>query len=423
MRDWLKRFGLSFFNDKYTRESVHCGFGMTLLTCLLAVLVLFFGVFTGKDALFSVDYDGASGFREFIYGAFAVDGLTLDIAVKDGKGDVTVNGEHSIINTLENADDAQRYDRNGYRLIVDHNDMTEAYDDFTVVCRHKSSGSVIDYSDYVELSATERSEYELEVVYSGTRRDISVGASEYETYLSAHAAAELKDIKEKHADDVAEYEKALYELYIKTYYPELKTLVGEDVPTLRRYYYDLIEAADGKYLCVFGDMIIGSFATDLGKKVRFGCVYTDFGIECGAYSEDRARAELDGFVNDLYYSNLSTLLFLEILNCLIFLAAFVLTVILITAACRAASALKKIEIGSSISNCVKAVGANIHVAALIAAVATVIFGFFYGGTAVTVFGVAAFAVTLAARLAVFYAREHAAQKKAADESAPSEPAE
>lgn len=407
MREWLKRFTLSIGSNNYMRESVHCGFGGVLLSCLLAILFLFFGIFIGKDVTFGADYNGAAEFREFLYGAFVTDdGCALKITVDGGKADVTVGGEHITINTVANDADAERYRKNGYELIVDYNDMTEAYDDFTVECVPTGGGDVIGYDEYEKLTASEKSRYGLRVRYSGKRKAITdKDVAEYETYLQASTAfEEFEKLQEKYADKGDGYSEALYELYVKTYYPDIKNLAGESVPTLKKYYYDMIDGKT-KYLCVFGDMIIGSFVNDLGKTDSFGCVQTD-GVEL----DGGTRSALDGFIKDLYYANLSTLLFFEILNCLLMLLFTVLITVAAMLVCRLACKLKKIEIGSTFSACVKAVGSCVHAAALAAAVLAAIFGFFRGGTAVTVFALAMYAAIIAVRMTVFYVCEYRAEK-------------
>ncbi len=407
MRDWLKRFTLSIGSNKYMRESVHCGFGGVLLACFLAIVFLFFGIFIGKDVTFGVDYNGATEFKDFLYCAFIIDDeCALKITVDGGKADVTVGGEHITVKTVANDGDAERYRKNGYELIVDCNDMTEAYDDFSVECVPTGGGDVIGYDEYVMLTASEKSKYGLRVCYSGERKAITEkDVAEYETYLQASTAFEdLEKLKEKYADKGDEYSDEVYELYVKTYYPDIKSLVGEDVPTLKKYYYDLIDGKS-KYLCVFGDMVIGSFVNDLGRTDSFGCVQTD-----GVTLDGGSRSALDGFIIDLYYANLSTLLFFEIINSIFMLLFTVLITVAAMLVCWLACKLKRIEIGSRFSACVKAVGSCVHVAALAAAVLAAIFGFFRGGTAVTVFALVMYAIIIAVRMTVFYVCEYKTEK-------------
>ncbi len=414
MRDWLKRFTLSIGSNKYMRESAHCGFGGVLLACLLAIVFLFFGIFIGKDVTFGVDYNGATKFKEFLYNAFInEDECALKITVDGGKADVTVDGERMTINTVVNDVDAERYRLNGYELIVDYNDMTKSYDDFSVDCKKSGSDEIIGYDEYVKLTASEKSEYSLRVRYSGKRKTITDEAVvEYETYLQASGAyEEFERLKEKYGSVGDGYTEELYELYVKTYYPDMNSLVGEEVPTLKKYYYDLIDGAGDKYLCIFADMFIGAFVNELGRVDRFGCVYSD-GVELNG----GARSALDGFIKDLYYANLSTLLFFEILNCLLMLLFTVFIIVAAMLICRLICKFKTIEIGSTFSACVKAVGSCVHVAALAAAVLAAIFGFFRGGTAVTVFALVMFAVIIAVRMTVFYICEYKTQKKSMDET-------
>ncbi len=414
MREWLKRFTLSIGSNKYMRESVHCGFGAVLLACILAIVFLFFGIFIGKHVTFGVDYNGATEFRNFLYNAFMTeDECALKITVDGGKAEVTVGGEHMTVNTLVSDDDAKRYRMNGYELIVDYNDMTKSYDDFAIDCVPIGGGETIGYDEYVKLTASEKSRYGLRVRYSGKKKTVTDEETiEYETYLQASSAyEEYERLKEKYEGKGDEYTDELYKLYIKTYYPDMNNLVGEDVPTLKKYYYDLIDGAGEKYLCVFADMFIGSFVNDLGKTDRFGCVYSD-GVELNG----GARSALDGFINDLYYSNLSTLLFFEMLNCLLTLLFTILIIIAAMLICRIISRIKTIEIGSTFSACVKSVGSCVHAAALAAAILSAIFGFFRGGTAVTVFALVMFAVIIAVRMTVFYVCEYKSEKKAADKT-------
>ena len=425
MLNWLKRFTLSLFSDSQAKESVRYGFGGILLSSVLALIFLFLGVFAGKTVPFGAYYGGADDFRGFIYNALIGSDTAepISVTVKDGKAEVTSGGKAVLINTFTEEDDRQKYSVNGYQLIVDSREVADIYDDFEAYCIDKDGGEEITYEEYLKLDAQNKKQYRFAVRYTGEQKIITdADAAGYADYISAsgddEAKEELKKLQDKRGELTAqEYNDGVYELYVKSYYPDVYLVTGENVPTLRTYYYRLTLKSGGKYLCLFGDMVIASFESYGGGALTFGGYYKDGNNLFANGTAEGGSGAVDKFFKALYYDGLSMLFLMELLNSITVIVFAELIIVGCMLVCYGICKFKKIKLCDTLGKSAKLVASYAHVGALLAAVAAFCLGFVLKGTAVTAVTFGVFALILLVRTVILLLREAKAQPNSAEPEA------
>ncbi|HBN12021.1 MAG TPA: hypothetical protein DD415_00225 [Clostridiales bacterium] len=402
MADWFKRFFLSLFSAKWVKESVRYGFGNILLTGFLSVAFIFVGIFLGGTVPFFAYYNKAEEFRDFLYNAFIEQGEGISVTV-DGGAAITSGGKDVLINTFTDQADRAAYGINGYNLIVDSRNVASVYDDFTAYYKSADGSKEITCEEYLELSDKEKSGYGFAVRYSGREKEVDAAdVAEYSEYFGSlpdgSSKTQFDELIEGRSDmSEREFNNSLYALYVKDCYPEMLVTVGENVPTLRNYYYGLTVGAGG-YYCLFGDMQAASFNSYGNNTVVFGGVYrSGNGVNTAGLDGERARGAVDGFIKHSFYDGLSTSFVLELLNAL---WVIVITELIIAGAmflCYGVGRLKKSETFSTFAKSAKAVASYAHAAAFFSALAAFCTGFALSGAAVTVAAYACFASILVIR--------------------------
>lgn len=395
MIGWLKRFALSLFSDSQAKESARFGFGNVLLTCFLAVVFIFLGIFAGEIAPFASYYDGAKDFREFLYNAFD----TISVTVSDGAAEITSDGKAVEINTFSDREDEAEYAVNGYHLFVNSASVASEYDDFYAYCVNKDGGE-IDYEEYRTLPESERKNYRFAVRYSGEIKNIYEDTGIYQEYLQGLNDEEVNKQLQSFEGTGNEYPEFVYRLWVQHYYPDMSAATGEAVPTLRTYYYRQTLETDGRYLCLFGDMIIASFTSYNGNKVTFGGTYKAGNTLGGGTPE-----AVDTFIKNCFYDSASTLFVFDLLNCVVIIAVSELIVVAVMLLAFAACRLTKRGACFKFADSARIIGSYVHVAALISAVITLCLSFAFGGSAVQIIAYVSFAVILAVRTAVLLLRD------------------
>jgi len=408
MLDWLKRFGLALFSDKCAKESVKNGFGTVLLTSLLAIVFIFVGIFAAQTLSFVPYYNDADEFRQFVDNAF---NQGLSVEIKDSKAVITQNGNPVVIDTTANEADRDKYSVNGYQLFVDYRNVISIYDDFYAYGKSVKDGSEIAYDEYSLLSGKEKNDYVFVVRYSGVQKIVTEQDVEaYQTYLSG---VNDNDIREKYKSlqnsvgtlEKTDYANQLYALYVRAYYPNVSDVTGEQVPTLYGYYYQAAIKSNGKYLCLFKDTSVVSFYSR-GNTVSFGGIYK----EGNDFSANGTRS-CHEFVKSLYKDSVSTLFLVELMDCVLLIAIVELIIVAVMLVTFIISRVKKIELFYTFGKSVKLVASYSHVAALLAAVFTVIMGFVVSGRVLSIIAYASFAVTLAVRTVVLLIKENKTGEK------------
>lgn len=288
MIDGLKYIGLSFFSDKIAKQSPKRGLGSIFLAAILGILFLLIGLIAAETLTFKANYLNTPQLVETTHCAFSADGAALSV-------DSGILSADRIINTADNADDRQKYSR-GYDVILDTR-PADTYDDFTAYCV-SGSGNEIAYEDYLDLDADVKTLYTFKIRYSGVERVIDgEWIDRCESYLDGRTDdATVKayaDVKKLSGD---EYKDALYDLYIRSYYPSLTAWERDGgAPKTRNYYYQNY-ANRGKTLFVFCDSMLGSFVTDTGASHTFYGYYSK--LKNGAIGT--SPAAIDDFIVTSY---------------------------------------------------------------------------------------------------------------------------
>lgn len=374
MVKWLKFFFLSYFSNRYAREAAERRFLNLLLALVLSIVLIFGGLATGYRLSFGAHYKKASEFKEFAYAAFAGDAQSsVPLSVDDGI--LSTPQPAQTVNSFANGE----YSLNGYMLIIDARPRSQTYAEFEAYCREKDGERKIAYSEWLELSETDREQYPtFGIEYKPTSVDISSRRGEYESYFESIKTADEKTY-EKYAElsektqtgelGKTDYECALYELYIAAYYPSLAEYESYgNAPTLKTYYLNTVKTAEcAKYLIMFRDEMYASFFTDGGISVRLDGKY-GIAYSCSITpdtSRARARDLFDGLISSVFERGLSLDTTIYMINVLMalpwILIAFVACALLLSVALRFA----KHDCSGFIDSC-KTVGAFLFVSGVTA---------------------------------------------------------
>ncbi len=413
MTEGLKYIGLSFFSHKTATRAPERGLGWLFLAALLGILFLLFGLIAAHTLTFKANYRNAPQFTETVRLAFSDDGAPL--TVKSG----TLYADR-IIDTVGNTDDKQNYSR-GYDVILDTR-PAKTYDDFTAYCV-SDSGKEISYEQYLELDADVKTLYKFKIRYSGNERVIDgEWVQKCESYLdertddkTADAYAEVKKLSgDKYTD-------ALYDLYIRSYYPSLTEYERDgSAPKTRNYYYQ--NYSDRKNtLFVFCDSMVGSFVTKTGAEQTF---YGHYGkLDNGAIGT--SAAAIDDFIVMSFKGASAMTVYNAIIN-FFFTMPFIILVavaVIVIMFCMT-KLLKHDEL--TFGAAAKTVCGFIPWSALFAGFVTFALGFLVSQSILSWLTGAAFFLVLAIRTAVMLTISSMAKKRAAraedgKESDPSEP--
>ena len=413
--NWLKYFFLSIFFDKQAKRSVKYGFGTALLTCLLAVVFIFLGLYAAETVSFAAYFKGADEFQEFISNAFNT--AQINIIVKDNQAQITANGEDVVIDTVANESDKAAYSLNGYNLFVDSRQAASTFDDFRAYCQSVKDGTEISYDEYLSLSTETQKDYAFRIEYSGRQKIITdTDVQSYREFLSTvndnGIQNEYKSLNESaNGMPQCELNGKIYALYVKAYYPQMYNAAGEQTPTLRGYYIRRSLESDGKYVCLFKDMSVVSFKSYCNNTVAYGGIYKD-GNNIDFSSGKQSPF---GFFKRLYYDGASTLLIVELLDCFLVIAIVELIIVAVIILTFAVCRLKKLEAGYVFGKSVKLVASYAHTAALLTFLAIFCLGFLIRGTALTVSAYVIFALIMLARTAVLLIKEAKYGEKHIDE--------
>ncbi len=398
MAEWFKRFTISLFSDGRAKESVKFGFGNILLTSVLAFVFIFLGIFAGKTVPFASYYNGADDFRSFLYNVFS---KGISVNVKDDRAVISLNGENTEINTVENEEDGALYSKNGYHLFVNSANVAETFDDFEAYCVNTDGKTEIDYEKYLSLNETERKNYRFAVRYTGKIKRITADVADAcAAYLKGLNDGDISS-KLTEIEGAEKYAENVYALYVQTYYPDIVKVTGETVPTLRNYYYLQTLKTEGKYMCLFGDMFVASFDTYNRNTVTFGGLY-----KSGNSLTDGSDARsVDSFIKNAFYGSASFTFLLDLLNGISVIAftelITVAAMLLGFAVCRLRNKGACLKFADS----ARIVASYAHMAALLSAVATLLLSFAFGGIAVSIIAYVCFATLLTVRTLVLIFRE------------------
>lgn len=261
MKEWLKFIGLSFFSDKIAAQAPRRGLGNVFLVIVLGAVFMLLGLIGAYTLTFSANYSNAPELVATVECALSADGAAPEI--KDG----TLFSD-KLIDTVGSEEDKRNYSR-GYDIVVDTR-KADTFDDFTAYCV-SSSGKEITYEQYLELDDDAKSLYEFKIRYSG--KSLVIGdelIDKCEKYLDGVTDDGVREsygkVKEKTGE---EYAAALYDLYVRTYYPSLTAYESDGgAPKARNYYYHNYRTND-KIIFVFSNAMMGTFVTKTGARHTF----------------------------------------------------------------------------------------------------------------------------------------------------------
>lgn len=302
MKEWLKFISLSFYSDKIAMQAPRRGFGNVFLSAVLSFVFLLLGLIASFTVPFDANYKNTPDLVATVERALSVDGASLEI--KNG----TLYSD-KIIDTVANEGDRQNYSR-GYDIIIDAR-SAGTFDDFTAYCVSQS-GKEITYEHYLELGEDEKTLYEFKILYSGRTLDVDEALKEKcEAYLDGAADEEtLKSYDEIKNKTGEEYANALYDLYVRTYYPALTAYESDGgAPKTRNYYYHNYRDRE-KILYVFNDSMMGAYVTKTGAKNTFYGYYGNmFEREIGHSAE-----EANGFIKESFKGAVSMTVFGSVMS-------------------------------------------------------------------------------------------------------------
>ena len=259
MKKWLRFFCLGFFSDRISRDGAKRGYANFLLALILALTFLWAGYVGGDILPPMAHYRNSPDLSATVDRVFS----DVDAEVRDGVLLAGKNGEYRVgllINTLENETDRQAYSEYGYDVVVDTRPAGALAEFEAYYLSNDGQNLKISYEEYLTLSAVARMNFDFHLDYTGNELKLTdemvQGHLDYlgENGKEVNRTAEMTD---------EEYERAVYELYFESYYPEITAYESSSkVPLLRNYYYhNYISQGLTRYIFIFDDYMTASFET------------------------------------------------------------------------------------------------------------------------------------------------------------------
>ncbi len=398
MKYWLKCIGLSFFSDRIAKSAAKRGIGNIFFAAFITVVFLLLGTIFAAVFTFETNYNNTPELVATVEAAFSSPDVMLEI--KGGKLTCPV-----IIDTVSNEDDRSKYSR-GYDIIIDTRDAN-TFDDFTAYYETQS-GKRISYEEYYDLDADVKTLYTFGIEYSGVERVIDdAWVQKCETYLYA---ADEQSIVDAYAEvkklTGSEYDRALYNLYIKAYYPDLSAYeTGGNAPKTRNYYYHNFGSRN-KTVFIFNDSAVGLFETKFGAAHVFYGYYN--GIPDGEIG--KSAEEIKQFIFDAADGATSLVVYNCVMNFLLLVPFTVVIAVAVSVLLFCMTKLLKLD-DIKFGAAAKIVCSFLIVSSLISALITFALGFLVSETLVYwLSGVALFAM-LFIRTAVMLIRDKAAKRR------------
>lgn len=409
MKSWAKFFFGSFFSNKIAGGGEERGILNTILAILLALIIIWAGVYAGASAALPKMYEGGTQFQEFLYNAFNnSDGRNLYIKTENGKIVSGINGEPTddVINTFLYETDASVYSKNGYNLLVDVRKTATNYNDFSIICKDGNGGE-IPYATYRELSETDKKNYTATLHYGDESLKFTDELiSSYCGYLSSCEGETLDSYNKLLVNGTVPAEKynELYELYYKTYYADFSEVDSFGVaPTMRTYYmyqYMTVQP-DGSiyknFLIMLDDVFLAVWDTDKGVTMPISGYY-DFNAELNAPSNEQIRS----FFIGTFRANSGALALGYLANMLmptvVVILAWLLVSIILFLIGRAC---KKYEFTATLGGLMSIIGSFVLFSSIPAFVLTFICSFFVSQSLYYTVAMSAFCVTYVVRSIIY----------------------
>lgn len=406
MKKWLKVFGLSFFSDKITKETVKYGFSNFALGFLLALIFLFCGVLAADVLPFKTHYKNSTDFTAFVRNAIAGGGA--EIEVSGGK-----IFSPQIIDSFKDGD----LSVNGYNLVVDTR-PADALDDFEAYyLSNDGKAQEITPEEFSQLSDVAKRNFDFKIRYTSDELVLTDElTAAHESYLAGIGNESFAELKKKQGEMAEEeYRRQVYGLYVKAYYPDLSAYESTGSPPLLRNYYFHTYLNNGaeKYLFIFDDSCAGAFETDGGLKVSFYGFYS--GLSDGKIAATEAAA--DDFVLSSFAATTSLSAYVYLMNIIRLLPFIILMPLVLALIVYCVLRLMKAEWSKGFGGSVKIVGSYLAFGALIAALITFICGYFVPRGSLIIAAAVTFFLVLLIRSAVLLVGEWIKEKKKPAEEA------
>ncbi len=404
MKELLKYIFPSFFSDKIAGQAHDRGAGSIIIVAVLAAVFSALGIIAAYAIPVKTNFYNTSELVATVERAFSSDGAALEI-----KGGVLCSDR--IIDTVASEADKLEYSL-GYDIVVDTRDV-DTLDDFYAYCV-SNSGNEISYEEFLELDEDVKTLYSFAIRYSGRERIIDAEwVDRCESYLDGvtdeSTVNAYAEVKKKSGD---EYNAAVYDLYVRTYYPSLAEYErGGGAPKTRNYYYHNYFDRE-KILFVFSDAMVCSYVTDFGAKNNFYGYYGDMKDgEIGSDAEDVKR-----FIADSAAGARAVTVYRAIIGFFSVAPFIVLVVIAVSVALFCLTKLMKTG-ALTFGAAAKTVCAFLTVASLIASLVTFALGFFVSQSLLAwLDGVMIFAV-LVIRVAIMLIKSAVEHKREIKQSA------
>ena len=426
MTSWFKFFFLGFFSHGTAKDGARRGYTNVFLGFVLALTLLWSGLIGSEMLPFGVHYGSSSDFKATVHAVLANADADkrIDAKIEDGMLKVKKRGgeyaEALFVNTFERETDKQDYSGRGYDVVVDTRPAGTLAEIEAYCVSNDGKNTEISYQDYLSLSDVARLNFDFKLRYTGNALELTDElVAGYLEYLSG-SGDENRSAAEKLAVDLSEekitreeYRRAIYELYFKSFYPDITAYEStSEVPLLRNYYYHkYISTGSNNYLFIFDDYMTGSFETDGGVPVSFHGFYGE--LENGtliaeAATQDEACASVDDFVRASVAATAPLNSYVHatnIISLLPFIALMLMVAALLT---YSILKLRSVESIRSLGAMLKIVGSFVWFSGAISAVLTVAASFFLGGNIIGVLPLIVFFAVLVVRSVIFAAMENRA---------------
>ncbi len=421
MKKWLRFFCLGFFSDKISREGAKRGYTNFFLGLILALAFIWAG-FVGGDLLpLMVHYNNSPDFRETVHTVLANPDSRIEVEIQDGillvKDKDGQNSTGLLINTLENDTDKHNYSANGYEVVVDLHPADTLAEVEIYYLSNDGQDLKISQDEYLSLSTVARLNFDFKMRYTGKVLELTdESVTNYMTYLMGlgdETKSEAETLTNNLSDGKItrdEYNRAVYQLYFATYYPEITEYESTSkVPLLRNYYYhNYISQGVENYLFIFDDCMTASFETKGGINVSFYGFYNDMN-DGAIVNEGATQAEANKSVDDFMEKSIKSIapitLYAYAVNIFTLIPFIALMPLVVTLLAYSILKLRGVDSITSFGAMFKILGSYVWFASFVAAILTVILSFFLNREIITALPLVIFFVALAVRSVIFAVRE------------------
>lgn len=423
MKKWVRFFFLGFFSHGISKEGAKRGYSNVLLGLVLALGFIWAGFIGGDMLPFGAHYNNSPDFMATAHALLSNADIDKRIEVEIADGALKAKkhgGEYTdelLVNSFENDADKQNYSVNGYNVVVDMR-PADTLAEVEAYCVYNDGSDVrISYEEYLSLNDVARLNFDFKLSYTGNALELTDELIEgYKTYLVGTGDENRNEV-EKLADELAkntitraEYNRAIYELYFVSYYPEISSYESTSkVPLLRNYYYHkYISQGEKNYLLIFDDYMAGSLETKGKIAVSFYGFYD--GIENGSLisgeeSQKEADKLVDRFIKKAFNAVAPLNVYAYAMNIFSLIPFIALMPLVVTLLAYSISKLLGVESITSFGAMFKIIGSYVWFSALISSVLTVIMSFFVQRNLITALPLVLFFLALAVRSIIFAVKE------------------